>query len=256
MSTYILLGETAGDEMQIRPQLARIEIGNSYMGGYLAVPSEKPRGGLIVMQEIFGVTPAMRAIADDFAAEGFVALVPDIYWRMQRDLDLGNGEDPTQRQLAVEFSNRFDEGLGTNDLVASLDWLADCSSLKGKPGIIGFCLGGRLAVRVASAANPACMVSMYGVKLETMGEQIRRAKCPMQFHFGENDNHNPMSTINKVREMVDKRRLSVDEFFTYPEAEHAFYNRFRTDRFDEKAHKLARSRVLDFLLRNLAATAG
>ncbi|MCK1513170.1 dienelactone hydrolase family protein [Bradyrhizobium sp. 190] len=242
--------------MQIRPQLARIEIGNSYMGGYLAVPSEKPRGGLIVMQEIFGVTPAMRAIADDFAAEGFVALVPDIYWRMQRDLDLGNGEDPTQRQLAVEFSNRFDEGLGTNDLVASLDWLADCSSLKGKPGIIGFCLGGRLAVRVASAANPACMVSMYGVKLETMGEQIRRAKCPMQFHFGENDNHNPMSTINKVREMVDKRRLSVDEFFTYPEAEHAFYNRFRTDRFDEKAHKLARSRVLDFLLRNLAATAG
>ncbi|WFU23218.1 dienelactone hydrolase family protein [Bradyrhizobium sp. CB1717] len=233
--------------MKVTSTIAKIKIDNSYMGGYLALPRGAPRGGVVVLQEIFGVTPAMRAIADDFATEGYAALVPDIYWRMQRDLDLGNGEDPAQRQAAVDFSERFDERVGTTDICASLDWLANYLKQSSRPGLVGFCLGGRLAVRAASLTEVACMVSMYGVRLDSLGEEIRKARSPMQFHFGENDNHNPMVTINRIREIVTERAAPNDEFYTYPDAEHAFYNRFRTDRFNEKAHRLARSRVVSFL---------
>src|SRR5438067_313597 len=90
------------------------------MGAYLASPQRTVRGGLIVIQEIFGVTPAMRAIADEFAAEGYAVLVPDIYWRLRRNLDLGNGEDPRERQLAVDYASRYDEVLGTDDIIVAM----------------------------------------------------------------------------------------------------------------------------------------
>ena len=189
----------------------------------------------------------------DHARQPTVALVPDIYWRIQRDLNLGNGEDPDTRQKAVDLSNRFDEQLGDSDLRAALNWLHADSGVPGRPAVLGFCLGGRLAVRVAAAAQPSCVVSMYGVKLDALATDIERTECPMQFHFGENDNHNPMATIDKVRSIVKGRGESADEFFTYPGVEHAFYNRFRLDRFNEEAHRSARSRVLVFLQRNLGS---
>jgi carboxymethylenebutenolidase len=220
------------------------------MGGYLAMPPMPPRGALVLIQEIFGVTPAMRAIADDLASEGYAVLVPDIYWRLERNLDLGNGEDPTQRQLAVDYAGRYDEAQGTTDIVAAIDWLGASLELKTRPAVFGFCLGGRMAVRVAAQADLACMVSMYGVGLDKLSAEIAAIACPVQFHFGENDNHNPPAAIEAVRATVQRRQRADDEFFTYPGAEHAFYNRFRLDRFDAAAHQLARARALAFLQRH------
>ena len=94
------------------------------------------------------------------------------------------------------------------------------------------------------------MVSMYGVGLNKMGQEIATTPCPMQFHFGENDNHNPPNLIDEVRKLVAERQRGDDEFFTYPEAEHAFYNRFRLDRFNQAAHTLAKARVISFLERH------
>ena len=225
----------------------RVESASPGMDAYLAVPKTECRGSVVLIQEIFGVTPAMRAIADDYAAQGYAVLVPDIYWRLERQLDLGNGEDPVQRELAASYSSRYDEVLGTDDLVAAVDWLRESFSQAGKPAVMGFCLGGRMAVRVAAKADVACMVSMYGVGLDKMAGEIGSIACPVQFHFGENDNHNPPGKIQAVAEMVAARKRPDDEFFTYPGAEHAFYNRFRRDRFNEAAHQLARMRVLAFL---------
>jgi carboxymethylenebutenolidase len=217
------------------------------MDAYLAVPSAAYAGSILLVQEIFGVTPAMRSIADDLAAEGYVVLVPDIYWRIERNLDLGNGEDPPQRDLAVSYSTRYDEAKGTQDLVAAVDWLAASFKPEQRPAVMGFCLGGRMAVRVAAATSVSCMVSMYGVGLEMLRDEIVGIASPVQFHFGENDNHNPLDSIARLRTCVDSRKQPADEFFTYPAAEHAFYNRFRKDRFNPAAHDLARSRVLRFL---------
>ena len=224
-----------------------ISIGSDAMGAYVARPSGPAKGSMLLIQEIFGVTPAMRAIADDFARAGRIVIVPDIYWRLQPGLDLGNGEDEAQRNLAVEYSSRYDESTGVRDLVAAADYVHDLGGLSARPSVLGFCLGGRLSVRVAAQTSLSCAISMYGVGLDQCAEDIARASCPMQFHYGENDNHNPLPKIEAVRALVQARGNASDEFFTYPAAEHAFYNRYRLDRFDEQAHQLARSRVIHFL---------
>jgi carboxymethylenebutenolidase len=225
---------------------------NPSMGAYLAVPQGKRLGAIVLIQEIFGVTPAMRAIADEYAHEGYAVVVPDIYWRLQRNLDLGNGEEPAERDAAVAYSKRYDEILGTADLVAAVDWLAKEFPQGSRPAVMGFCLGGRMAVRVAAKASVSCMVSMYGVGLAALGEEIKSITGAVQFHFGENDNHNPMSVIDQVRLLMGQRQRADDEFFTYPDVEHAFYNRFRLDRFNAAAHDTAKGRVLAFLERHVA----
>jgi carboxymethylenebutenolidase len=222
------------------------------MGAYLAVPDKACRGSILLIQEIFGVTPAMRAIADDYAREGYTVLVPDIYWRIERNLDLGNGEDPSQRDEAVRYSTRYNESLGTDDLVAAAEWLRTASGVSSKPALMGFCLGGRMAVRVAAKADFACMVSMYGVGLTKLAPEISATRCAMQFHYGDNDNHNSPAAIDEVRSIVASRQRRDDEFFVYTGAEHAFYNRFRLDRFNPDAHQLARQRVLTFFEHHLS----
>ena len=192
------------------------------MTGYLAVPSSgTPSGSILLIQEIFGVTPAMRAIADDLASNGHLVLVPDIYWRLAPELELGNGEDPVERDQAVAYSKQYDETLGTADLVAGVDWLQSKVACAARPAVVGFCLGGRMAVRVAAKTALSCMVSMYGVGLDRMASEISSIRSPVQFHFGDNDNHNPMPVIDAVRRIVQDRNNKRDEFFLYTGVEHA-----------------------------------
>lgn len=228
----------------------KIPIGQKFMGAYLTRSNLPDRGSILMIQEIFGVTPAMRAIADQFAGYGYRVLVPDIYWRLQPGLNLGNGEDPKLRDLAVEYSIRYDPVQGLDDLLIAVKWLQETSG-GGRPAVIGFCLGGRLAIRLAARADLSCAISMYGVGLDSHGEDLRQSRCPLQLHFGENDNHNPMEKIDAIRALVAARENSSDEFFTYPTAQHAFYNRFRSDRFDLDAYTLAHTRVLEFLATNI-----
>lgn len=222
-----------------------IPIAHDLMGGYYVTPQGRPRGAIVMIQEIFGVTPAMRSIADDYAEAGYAVLVPDIYWRLERDLSLGNGEDPAQRDSAVDYSKRYDEEIGTRDLVAAARWLENKLAIK--PAVLGFCLGGRMAVRLAAATEMSAMVSMYGVGLEKHRSEILGITCPVQLHFGDNDNHNPIKVIDSIEKHVTDRGNADDEFFIYPGAEHAFYNRYRSDRFNDGAHRQARERALQFL---------
>lgn len=222
-----------------------VPITHDLMGGYYVTPQERPRGAIVLIQEIFGVTPAMRSIADDYAEAGYAVLVPDIYWRLERDLSLGNGEDPVQRDAAVDYSQRYDEETGIGDLVAAAKWLENKLAIT--PAVLGFCLGGRMAVRLAAATQLSAMVSMYGVGLDKHRSEILDIACPVQLHFGDNDNHNPRDVIDSIENHVSDRGVADDEFFIYPGAEHAFYNRYRSDRFNDGAHRQARERVLQFL---------
>jgi carboxymethylenebutenolidase len=221
------------------------------MDAYLAEP-DAPKGALVIVQEIFGVTDAMRAIADDFAGQGFAALVPDIFWRMQRRAELGNGEDEAKRKIAIDLMQRFDLAEGVNDLLAAADWLK--ARMIGRVGIVGFCLGGRLTALVAARGNDriAAAASFYGVKLEDYLGEIAAITVPIQFHFGAEDNQIPTATIEKVRAALGTTAGKLRDVFVYPGAQHAFYNRHRKDRFDPSAHKLARERTLAFLHSALA----
>ncbi|MDM0065242.1 dienelactone hydrolase family protein [Variovorax sp. J31P207] len=215
------------------------------MDAYYTRPA-RAHGTIVLIQEIFGVTPAMRSIADDLANSGYAVLVPDIYWRLARNLNLGNGEDDNERQQAVDYSLRYDEGTGALDLAACADWLQAEQTADQRPIVFGFCLGGRMAIRMAAATPLSGMISMYGVGLNKLGDLIQGIECPLQFHFGTNDNHNPVEVIEAVSDAVTRRGRDDDEFYTYEGAEHAFYNRFRADRFNPDAHELAKARALRF----------
>jgi carboxymethylenebutenolidase len=239
--------------MDILSTNVSIPVGSDLMDAYFARPA-KAIGSIVLIQEIFGVTPAMRAIADDLASAGYEVVVPDIYWRLARNLNLGNGEDANERQLAVDYSARYDEGTGVSDLAASAEWLQARLTTKGRPIVFGFCLGGRMAVRMAAATPLSGMISMYGVGLDKLGALIQRIDCPVQFHYGTNDNHNSTAAIQAVSKEVAARNSADDEFYTYEGAEHAFYNSFRLDRFNPAAQKLARDRALDFAAKCFART--
>jgi carboxymethylenebutenolidase len=227
----------------IRESWVSIPSTGGEMGAFLAEPASPPRGGIVLLQEIFGVNEAMRDKARAFAAEGYSVLAPDLFWRLEPRIDLGYGEDDRKRGFG--FMQKFDQAAGARDVRTATAWLR--TSLGGKPvGLVGFCLGGRMAVP-AGAGNPdvAAVVSFYGVRLDLCPDDLRAIAVPFQFHVGDQDAHVPASHTASVRETLAGK--SNTDVFVYPGAQHGFYNRLRQDVFDAAAAEQARTRVLALL---------
>jgi len=217
---------------------------------YLSLPNGTARGALVVVQEIFGVTQAMRDIADDLADNGYVALVPDLFWRLERRAELGNGDDAPLRQRAVALLNAFDVETGVRDLCAAVEHL---KFLRNSPsvGIMGFCIGGRMSTLVASTGAVKCAASFYGVGLDKYLERVRAIRVPFQFHVGDKDAHIPAATIEAIKSNVEAANLSDSGVYVYPDSPHAFFNKHRTDCFNEAAYSAAKTRLLEFAGRHL-----
>ena len=214
------------------------------MGAYLALPPSGKGPGIVLIQEIFGVNSAMRRAADEFAAAGYVVAVPDLFWRLSPGVELGYSED--ERTRAFGLMNAFDFGQGVQDLGQTLCWLDGRDETVGGVALLGFCMGGKLAV-IAGAANPqvAAVISFYGVKLDDNLEQIRSIGCPLQIHVGDKDSHVPMETVATLGKTVED--IANAELFVYAGAEHAFFNGDRGDVFHPAAAKLAMERTLKVL---------
>jgi len=215
------------------------------MGGYLALPPSGKGPSIILVQEIFGVNNAMRLKADEFAAAGYVVLAPDLFWRIEPDIQLGYNEE--DRKRAFQLLNRFDFPNGLADLAAAAAWLGGADETEGGVALVGFCIGGKLAV-VAGAANPEvrAIVSFYGVKLDENLEQIRALRCPLQIHVGDSDSHVPMETVETLQKALAEQENV--EIFVYPGAGHGFFNRDREDAYHPDAARLAKSRSLELLM--------
>lgn len=215
-----------------------VEVEGGRMAGFLATPEKAAgRGGLVMLQEIFGVNPAMQDKARHFAALGFAVLVPDLFWRMKPRLSLGYSEE--ERKQAFGYMQKFDFAAGIRDIAAAARWLE--GETQGKVGVIGFCLGGRLAV-AASAAYPfAAVASLYGVKLEAEPERLRAVQVPLQIHVGDRDAHVPLDAVQKIREVV--KHKPDTEVFVYGGAQHGFYNAGRPEVYDARAAGEAERRV-------------
>ena len=132
--------------------------------GYLSLPKSGRGPGVVLLQEIFGINAYMRQMADLFAAEGFVAVVPDLFWRMEPSVDL----DYSERDKAVSFMKRFDFVPAPGDIAATVKALRAHSAVSGDVGVLGYCLGGKLAVLAAAQGGVACTVSYYGVGIENI----------------------------------------------------------------------------------------
>jgi len=222
-----------------------IEVEGGRMAALLARPEQPGRGGLVMLQEIFGVNAAMQAKARKFAGHGFTVLVPDLFWRMKPRVSLGY-QDP-DRGTAFGYMQKFDSPAGIHDIAAAARWLEH--ETRGKVGVIGFCLGGKLAVAATAAYPFAAVASLYGVKLDADPERLQAVQVPLQIHVGDKDAHVPTDSVQKIREIVKDRPNA--EVFVYPGAQHGFFNALRADVHDADAAARAEARASEMFRKAL-----
>src|SRR6185503_8633565 len=133
--------------------------------GYLASPGSGRGPGLVVIQEIFGVNPVMRDIADGMASRGYYALVPDLFWRLEPGVSLSDKSD-ADRAKAFDLLGRFDIDKGVADIQSTIDHLRALPGCTGKVGALGYCLGGQLAYLTAARTNSDASVGYYGINIQ------------------------------------------------------------------------------------------
>jgi carboxymethylenebutenolidase len=206
------------------------------IGGYLASAQGKPKGGVVVIQEIFGVTAHIRDVADRFAAAGYTALAPAFFDHLESGLELGYDKAGMERGKALVTE------LGLDRAVEDVASAAEAIASAGPIGTVGFCWGGTVALLSALRLGLPS-VSYYGARnVSFLGE---KPKAPVMFHFGENDPSIPAEAVAKHRELLPQM-----DVYTYPTG-HAF-NRDHDPHYDEASAKLAWQRTLAFLDRELA----
>lgn len=214
-------------------------------GTMAAFQAGKDKPGVVMLQEIFGVNAAMQDKAQRFAALGYTVLVPDLFWRLQPRVALGYDEQ--DRQTGFGLMQRFDFALGIKDIADTARWLEKAGR---RIGVIGFCLGGKLAVAATAAYPFAAVASLYGVKLETDPARLRAIDVPLQIHVGDKDAHVPMEAVSKIRQALQDRPNA--QVFVYPGAQHGFFNAARAEAYAPEAAALAERRIAAMFNKTLA----
>jgi carboxymethylenebutenolidase len=209
------------------------------LGAWRAAPKGPPRGGVVVVQEIFGVTAHIRAVADGYAAEGYLAVAPAIFDRAERDADLPYAPEGLAR--GRELIAKIPREATLLDLAAAVD----AAKGAGKAGIVGFCLGGTLAWLAAARLDGlAAAVGYYGGGVIELSHL--KPRVPVTLHFGEADEHIPVAGARAVAAAHPEARV-----YLYPGAGHAF-NREGWPSFHAPSAALAKARTLELFARELA----
>ena len=209
------------------------------LGGYRAEPSGKPKGGLVIIQEIFGVNHHIRAVCDRIAAQGYAALAPALFDRQQPNFE--SGYSPDEIAEARKFVANPDWAAMMRDVQAAIDE----AKKSGPTAIVGFCLGGTIAFLAAAKLNGlSAAIGWYGGQIVKNADE--KPKVPTQLHFGEKDASIPMSDV----EIIKQKRGGDCEIYVYPDAQHGF-NCEERGSYNEAAAKLARERSIAFLNKNL-----
>ncbi|MCX7052860.1 MAG: dienelactone hydrolase family protein [Proteobacteria bacterium] len=203
---------------------------------YLARPESLARGGIVVVQEIFGVTGHIERVADQFAAEGYLAIAPAVFDRQERGVNLAY--DTAGAAHGFALASAADE----NGLMADLDAAIAAVAHAGAVGMIGYCWGGRVVYQAGSRTNIAAGVVYYGGGIPQIVEPTPR--CPMQFHFGGQDTHIPLRDVEKIRNAFPQ-----GEYHTYA-AGHGFNCTERAS-YEPAAAHLAFVRVKEFFGKHL-----
>jgi len=205
--------------------------------------------GVLVLQEIFGISSYVRSRARDLAEAGYVVYAPELYHRLP---DAEVGEDDVAKGMELAGQLPWDEALA--DARTAMDALRVAPETGGRVGLLGFCYGGGLAFNLAAQTVPDALVSYYGSALPTLLPLAREVTCPSLHHFGTADDFIPLETVEKIRAAVTSGNRRV-QFFTYDGAGHAFDN--PSPMFHhEQASALAWQRTLAFLAAVLAQVPG
>jgi carboxymethylenebutenolidase len=211
---------------------------NHTLGAYRADPSGTPNGGVVIIQEIFGVNHHIRAMCDRFAGIGYAAIAPQVFDRFARDFESGYSPDEIAHARSLIGNLNFD--LMMKDIEASVGNLKSVGPI----GIVGYCMGGTAAFLAACRVNAlSAAVAYYGGMIGNFADE--KPRCPVQMHFGEKDEGIPLSTIEGI-----KKKQPQAEVYTYPGAPHGFACDERAS-FRQEAADLAWQRTMAFLTKNM-----
>ena len=208
------------------------------LSAYRAEPSGKARGAVVVIQEIFGVNSHVKSVADGYAADGYVAIAPAMFDRVQRGYDTGYS------QPEIEAGRAIMQKLDWKQTLADVDAAVAEAKKSGKVGIVGYCWGGTVAWRAAAnTAGLACSAPYYGGGMPNFMNE--KPRVPTMCHFGEKD----QSPTLEQAQAIAKAHPEITAYF-YPNAGHGF-NCDQRGSYNAEAAKLARSRTLEFFRKNV-----
>ncbi len=212
---------------------------------YIVKPSGTPRGAIVIVQEIFGINAHIRATADSYAAEGYVAIAPALFDRIQPGIELGYS--PEEKKQAFALYPKLQPGKSLLDIAAAFDAVRGTG--KGT-AVLGFCYGGLMSWLSATrgpshSMDPKCCVGYYAGGVGSFAQET--PSCPVMLHFGVNDSHIGADQ----REAVHNAHPEV-EIFVYEGAGHAFNRDPDPDSYNPAAAALARERSLSFLKKHIA----
>lgn len=212
---------------------------------YVARPAQANGNALVVIQEIFGVNKVMRDLADSYAAQGYLAVVPDLFWRIQPGIDITD-QTPEEWQQAFDYFGKFNVDKGVVDIQATIDFVRESHS---KIGAVGYCLGGLLAYLTATRTTIDASVSYYGVGIQDrLGEAAAKTK-PLLLHVACED-----SFVNKDAQAAMKAGLSGHaqiQMYVYEGLDHAFA-RVGGQHYDALGAALANERTMAFFVETLS----
>jgi carboxymethylenebutenolidase len=221
--------------------------GTSSFNAYLAEPAQKPRAAIVIIQEIFGVNPGIRQKCDKWAQAGYLAMAPDLFWRLEPGVELDPDVEPEFKQ-ALELMGKFDQDRGVRDIEATVHAARKRLGTGGKVGCVGYCLGGRLAFMTSARTDVDASVGYYAVALDSILDEAQAIRRPLLLHIAGDDGFVPEETQRKMHEALDPHpQVTLHD---YPGEDHGFATEMGKRRSEESA-QLADRRTAEFFERSL-----
>ena len=230
--------------MASRREIIRCKDGS--FSAYVTAPKNMAAPAILVIQEIFGVNQVMRDICDSLAEDGYWAVCPDLFWRIQPDIDITDKTD-AEWEKAFSYFKTFNVDDGLGDITATLAWIRSTGAKK--VGAVGYCLGGLLAYLTACRTDADASVAYYGVGIDAHLSEAGKVKKPVLLHIAEEDGF-----VNKESQAKVKAALKppLFEIFSYPGRDHAFA-REGGKNWSAADAKTANQRTMAFFAKHLKA---
>jgi carboxymethylenebutenolidase len=224
-----------------------ITVPDGTFNAYVARPAVTPAPAVIVIQEIYGVNAVMREVADRLAAAGFLAVAPDLFWRIEPGIDLTD-QTPEGNTRAFELFGLFDVDAGVQDVAAAIDQMRALPDCNGKVGAVGYCLGGKVAFLTAARTDSDATISYYGVGLDGLMGEAEKLSHPLMLHIAAEDRFVPKLAQTAILAGVGNHPQV--EVHVYPGRDHAFA-RPGGENYEQDDAETADRRTLQFLNANL-----
>lgn len=213
---------------------------------YMAKPAGAPKAAVVAIQEIFGVNAVMRGKADWLASQGFLAIAPDLFWRLEKDVDITD-QSEAEWAKAMDLMKRFDLDTGIKDLQATIDHARGLVD-GGKVGAVGYCLGGLLAYLTATRTDADASVGYYGVNIPNFLKEAENIRQPLMLHIAGKDGFVPPPAQKQMKDgLAGNSHVTLHD---YPERDHAF-TREGGKNYDAADAKIADDRTIAFFKANL-----